>query len=70
MVMQRQSLGILHGPDARMRQRIDHEGARGADRIGMAGTVLGKRRRKAQRGEREHSQYTEPDADLTATNHR
>jgi hypothetical protein len=27
----------LHGADSRMFARIDHQGTRGADRVGMAG---------------------------------
>ena len=41
MIPERQRLGILHGADPRMLARIDHEGARGADRIGMAGAIGG-----------------------------
>ena len=39
VIPQRQRLGILHGADARMLARIDHQRARSPDRVGMAGTI-------------------------------
>jgi len=33
VIAQRQRLGILHGADAGMLARIDHQRARGADRV-------------------------------------
>lgn len=41
VIPERQRLGILHGADSRMFARIDHQGTRGADRVGMAGAILG-----------------------------
>ncbi len=39
VIGKRQRLRILHGADPRMLPGIDHQGTRGAERIGMAGTI-------------------------------
>jgi hypothetical protein len=44
MIFERQRFGILHGADAGMLAGIDHQGSRGAERIGMAGAIGGRRR--------------------------
>ena len=51
MVLQRQRLAVLHGADARMLARIDHEGAGGAERVRMAGAFGRKGRRRRRRSE-------------------
>ncbi|MGY4453295.1 hypothetical protein ACVWZR_007955 [Bradyrhizobium sp. i1.3.1] len=45
MVLQRQRFAVLHGADARMLARINHEGAGSPERVRMAGTVRRKGRR-------------------------
>ena len=48
MVIEWQRLRILHGADARMLGGIDHQRARGAERIGMAGAFGGMRERRGR----------------------
>ena len=52
VIPERQGFRILHGADARMLARIDHEGALGADRVGMAGAICGQRILGSQPGEK------------------
>ena len=42
VIFQRQRFGILHGADARMLARVDHQGSRGAERVGMARAIGGR----------------------------
>jgi hypothetical protein len=43
VVFKRQLLAVLHGADPGMLARIDHQRPRGPERVGMAGTISGRR---------------------------
>ena len=55
-IRERQRFGILHGADAGMLARIDHQGSRGAERIGMAGAIGGQCGRRGDAGEQPQAQ--------------
>ena len=74
VIPERQGLRILHRADARMLARIDHEGSRGAERVGMAGTIGGGAPLRTRGGAGEKPQAgdrptRDPDASQTTTDH-
>ena len=56
VISERQRFGILHGADPRMLAGIDHQGSRGAERVGMAGTIGGRRRLCGDAGQQSQRQ--------------
>ena len=77
MILQRQRLGVLHGADDGIFAWIDHDRARRAERVGMAGTIGGRRilrdnrcQDRCQDAKAQRGQHTAPGPHTYARNHK